>query len=224
MDDLCTTLSATRWGAAITPEQLNRVAAESQVIQVAEGGFVCRRGEPVDAWLGVLDGLVKLMNTEADGRTSTFTGVPAGGWFGEGSLLKTEARRYDAVALRASRIALVPRRTFEWLLNTSLPFNRFLLVQLNERLGQFIGMLEYQRLHDPDTRVARCVAELFNPILYPGQGRKLEVSQEEIGYLVGISRQRVNQSLHVLQQASLLRVDYGAVEISDLEGLRRYGA
>jgi CRP/FNR family cyclic AMP-dependent transcriptional regulator len=224
MDDLCATLSATRWGAAITPEQVNRVAAESQVIQVAESGFVCRRGEPVDAWLGVLDGLVKLMNTEADGRTSTFTGVPAGGWFGEGSLLKTEARRYDAVALRASRIALVPRRTFEWLLNTSLPFNRFLLVQLNERLGQFIGMLEYQRLHDPDTRVARCVAELFNPILYPGQGRKLEVSQEEIGYLVGISRQRVNQSLHVLQQAGLLRVDYGAVEISDLEGLRRYGA
>jgi CRP-like cAMP-binding protein len=69
------------------------------------------------------------MNTGADGRTSTFTGVPAGGWFGEGSLLKTEARRYDVVALRASRIAWVPRRMFEWLLNTSLPFNRFVLVQ-----------------------------------------------------------------------------------------------
>jgi CRP/FNR family cyclic AMP-dependent transcriptional regulator len=66
MDDLCTTLSATRWGAAITRDQLNRVAAESQVIQVGESGFVRRRGEPVDAWLGVLDGLVKLMNTEAD--------------------------------------------------------------------------------------------------------------------------------------------------------------
>jgi CRP-like cAMP-binding protein len=119
-------------------------------------------------------------------------------------------------------VVRVPRRTFEWLLNTSIPFNRFLLVQLNERLGQFIGMLETQRLHGPDVRVARCVAQLFNPILYPGIDRKLEVSQEEIGYLSGISRQRVNQALRKLQQAGLLKVEYGAIVIEDLEGLRGY--
>jgi CRP-like cAMP-binding protein len=217
-------LRATRWGSLLSPEQLARVAAESSAVIVPAGGFLCRKGEPVDAWLGVLDGLVKMMITTPDGRTSTFTGVPAGGWFGEGSLLKTEPRRYDIVALRESRVARVPRRTFEWLLNTSIPFNRFLLVQLNERLGQFIGLLEYQRLHDPDARVARCVAEMFNPVLYPGIGAKLEVSQEEIGFLAGISRQRANQALQTLQQAGLLKVEYGAILIEDLEGLRRYGA
>jgi CRP/FNR family transcriptional regulator, cyclic AMP receptor protein len=124
--------------------------------------------------------------------------------------------------LRDTRVVRVPRRTFEWLLNTSIPFNRFLLVQLNERLGQFIGMLETQRLHGPDVRVARCVAQLFNPILYPGIDRKIEVSQEEIGYLSGISRQRVNQALRTLQQAGLLKVEYGAIVIEDLEGLREY--
>ena len=125
-------------------------------------------------------------------------------------------------ALRATRVVRVPRRTFEWLLNTSIPFNRFLLVQLNERLGQFIGMLETQRLHGPDVRVARCVAQLFNPILYPGIDRKIEVSQEEIGYLSGISRQRVNQALQTLQHAGLLKVEYAAIVIEDLEGLRQY--
>ena len=83
-------------------------------------------------------------------------------------------------------------------------------------------MLEAQRLHGPDARVALCVASLFNPILYPGIENKLEVSQEEIGYLAGISRQRVNQALHTLEQARLLRVEYGAIVIEDLEGLRRY--
>lgn len=221
-ETLADELRATRWGTLLAPEQLARVAAESKQTEVAAGGYVCRKGEAVDCWLGVLDGLVKMMVSTADGRTSTFTGIPAGGWFGEGSLLKTEPRRYDVVALRASRIARVPRRTFEWLLNTSIPFNRFLLEQLNERLGHFIGMLETQRLHRPDARVARCVAQLFNPILHPGIDRKLEVSQEEIGYLSGISRQRVNQSLQTLQQAGLLRVEYGAIVIEDLEGLRRY--
>jgi CRP-like cAMP-binding protein len=223
-DTLGQFLSATRWGAALAPEQLARVTAEAVEAVVPPGGYVCRSGEPVDAWLGVLDGLVKMMISTPSGRASTFTNIPAGGWFGEGSLLKTEPRRYDVVALRESRIVRVPRRTFEWLLNTSIPFNRFLLVQLNERLGQFIGMLEAQRLHDPDARVARCVAGLFNPVLYPGIGKKLEVSQEEIGYLAGISRQRVNQALQTLQQAGLIRVEYGAIVIEDLDGLRRYGA
>jgi CRP-like cAMP-binding protein len=215
-------LQATRWGTLLTAEQIARVAAESAESHAATGAFICRKGEAVDSWLGILEGLVKMMISTPDGRTSTFTGIPAGGWFGEGSLLKTEPRRYDVVALRATRVVRVPRRTFEWLLNTSIPFNRFLLVQLNERLGQFIGMLETQRLHGPDVRVARCVAQLFNPILYPGIDRKLEVSQEEIGYLSGISRQRVNQALQTLQQAGLLKVEYGAIVIDDLEGLRGY--
>lgn len=216
-------LQATRWGTLLTGEQLARVAAESAESLAGPGAYVCRKGEAVDCWLGILEGLVKMVTSTSDGRTSTFTGIPAGGWFGEGSLLKTEPRRYDVVALRATRVVRVPRRTFEWLLNTSIPFNRFLLVQLNERLGQFIGMLETQRLHGPDVRVARCVAQLFNPILYPGIDRKLEVSQEEIGYLSGISRQRVNQALRTLQHARLLRVEYGAIVIEDLEGLRNYG-
>ena len=215
-------LRATRWGTLLTSEQLARVAAESAESLAPGGCYVCRKGEAVDSWLGILDGLVKMVSSTSDGRTSTFTGIPAGGWFGEGSLLKTEPRRYDVVALRDTRVVRVPRRTFEWLLNTSIPFNHFLLVQLNERLGQFIGMLETQRLHGPDVRVARCVAQLFNPILYPGIDRKIEVSQEEIGYLSGISRQRVNQALQTLQQAGLLKVEYGAIVIEDLEGLREY--
>jgi CRP/FNR family cyclic AMP-dependent transcriptional regulator len=217
-------LRATRWGTLLSTEQLERVAAEASEMTVAEGGFVCRTGEPVDAWFGVLAGLLKMTVTTPEGRAATFTNLPAGSWFGEGSLLKTESRRYDVVALRSSRVARVPRRTFEWLLNTSIPFNRFLLVQVNERLGQFIAMLESQRLHDPDARVARCVAGLFNPILYPGMDARIEVSQEELGHLAGISRQRVNQALQTLQQAGLLRAEYGAIVIDDLDGLRGYGA
>ncbi len=216
-------LRATRWGSLLAGEQLARVASESSAVSVPEGGYLCRSGEPVDAWYGVLDGLLKMMVTAPDGRAATFTNLPAGSWFGEGSLLKTEPRRYDVVALRDSRAARVPRRTFEFLLNTSIPFNRYLLVQLNERLGQFIGMLESQRLHDPDARVARCIAGLFNPILYPGMDARIQVSQEELGHLAGISRQRVNQALHTLQQAGLLRAEYGAIVIEDLDGLRRYG-
>jgi hypothetical protein len=67
------------------------------------------------------------------------------------------------------------------------------------------------------------LAELFNPLLYPGMGMKLAITQEEIGYLARLSRQRVNQALRALEDLSLVHVEYRAVEVLDLEGLRSYG-
>ena len=52
---------------------------------------------------------------------------------------------------------------------------------------------------------------------------EIEISQEEIGYLSGVSRQRVNQALQALARAGLLEVAYGRVRILDLAELRRYG-
>ena len=215
-------LRQTIWAQSLTPEQMRRVEADTLEQIIPAGGFVCRKGETVDAWIGVIDGLVKINNLSPSGKSVTFTGVPTGGWFGEGSLLKGEIRKYDVTALRDSRIARMPRDTFRWLLDTSLPFTQFLLMQLNERLGQFIATVEYDRLLDVDARVARCLAGLFNPHLYPGSGKQLQISQEEIGFLSGASRQRVNQALQVLEKAGLLKVDYGCIHILDLEGLRQF--
>ncbi len=216
-------LAASAWWPALAAPDRERALAEIEERRYSGGSVVMRKGEVVDAWSGVIDGLVKINVVSSSGKTATFTGVGTGGWFGEGSILKNEPRKYDVVALRDTRIAWMPRRTFEHLMDTSIPFNRFLLIQLNERLGQFIGMVEYERLLEPDARVARCVAELFNPHLYPGNRSELEISQEEIGYLSGVSRQRVNQALQVLARAGLLEVSYGRVRILDIGGLRRFG-
>jgi len=212
------------WAKALTETQLRQVESELIERSVPAGALVCRKGEPVDHWIGVSEGLLKLSSVSAEGKSVTFTGIPGGAWFGEGSMLKTEPRRYDVVALRDSRVALMTRATFNRLLDTSIAFNRFLLNQLNERLGYFIAMVEYDRMLDPEARVAHCLAALFNPYLYPGLGPQLQISQEEIGNLSGVSRQRANQALQVLEKAGLLRVEYGGITVLDLEGLGRFGS
>lgn len=216
-------LHSSLWSQALDAAELARVHRELIERTVPAGGYVCRKNEPVSHWVGVIDGLVKLSIESAGGRIATLAGIPSGGWFGEGSMLKAEPRRYDAIALRETRVALMPRGTFNRLLDTSIAFNRFLLNQLNERLAQFIAMVEYERLLEPDARVARSLSWLFHPFLYPGGNLKLQVSQEEIGYLAGISRQRVNQALGSLEKAGLLRLEYGGVTVLDIEGLQRYG-
>lgn len=217
------TLRRAAWWPGLAAVQQERVLREVEERRYSGGTVVMRKGEAVEAWTGVIEGLVKINVVALSGKTATFTGVPAGGWFGEGSLLKSEPRKYDVVALRDTRIAWMPRATFDWLLDTSIGFNRYLLVQLNERLGQFIGMVEFERLLAPEARVARCLAELFNPHLYPGHAAEVAISQEEIGFLSGVSRQRVNQALQVLERAGLLQAEYGRIRVTDLAGLRSYG-
>lgn len=217
-------LRATIWGRALTAAEMARVEADCFEQFVPKGGYVCRKGEVTETWVGIIEGLVKINNFSPEGKSVTFTGVPPGGWFGEGSLLKNEARKYDVMALRDTRVARMPRATFEWLLEASLPFTRFLLMQLNERLGQFIGQVESDRTLDVDTRVARCLAAMFNSHLYPGLEKVVQISQEEIGYLSGASRQRANQALQLLEKEGLLRLDYGGIRILDLEGLRHFQA
>jgi CRP/FNR family transcriptional regulator, cyclic AMP receptor protein len=216
-------LRSSRWAAELSPAEWAQVNQGVFERQVPAGGFICRKGEQVDCWFGLIDGLAKMSSDWVTGKTATYTGLPPGAWFGEGSILKAEPRRYDVIALRDVRVACLRREAFQWLLDHSIPFNRYLLVQLNERLGQFIGLLESERLLDTDTRVARCLAGLFNPILYPGLGPQLAISQEEIGYLAGVSRQRVNRSLKVLEDAGFLSIEYGGITIRDLDGLRRFG-
>ncbi len=217
-------LASSRWSASLAADEVARAASEIIVKRIPAGGFVCKKGENVDHWIGVMDGLAKMSLFSVDGKLTTLTGVPSGGWFGEGSILKDEPRRYDIVALRTSLIGYMPRVTFFRLLDTNIGFNRFLIQQLNERLGQFIGIVEGERLLEPNAKVARCLGALFNPVLYPGLGRHLQISQEEIGLLAGVSRQRVNQALPVLERAGLLKVESVGVTVIDLLGLQRFEA
>ena len=222
----------------IAPDYLKRIALWSRdlndrEIEVARAGiveksyrtneFIFMRGDQFEYWTGVVTGLARMGIVSRGGKAMSFAGLTAGAWFGEGTVLKNEARRYDVVALRDTRLAMMNRNTFFWLFENSVGFNRFLVGQLNERLGQFIGLLEYGRTLDATARLARCIATLFNPILYPEVTPHLEVTQEEIGALSGISRQNANQCLKKLEKQGLLRLEYGGVTVINLERLRSYG-
>ena len=215
-------LRRTSWAQSLSVADFARARDGTVERFVPSAGFVCRKGEPVEHWFGIIDGLAKMSSDWASGKTASYTGIAAGGWFGEGSMLKAEPRRYDVIALRDTRVACVKHETFHWLLDNSIPFNRFVINQINERLGLFIGLLESERLADIDARVARAIAALFHPVLQPGMESRIAISQGEIGYLAGVSRQRVNRTLRTLEEGGFLIAEYGGIRVLDLDGLRRF--
>ncbi len=213
-------LATIPWIHLLTPQERQRAEEDLKVADALPGEYLCRMGRPVTYWFGVVDGLLKMSSDNAEGKTMTFTGVPPGGWFGEGTALKRETYRYNIQALRKSSVAGLHVDTFHWLLDHSIGFNRFVMNQLNERLGQFIAAREIDRMTNPDIRVARSLASLFNPVLYPGVGAVLRITQQELAYLVGLSRQRVNEALTHLADQGCIRVEYGGLRVLDLSALR----
>jgi CRP/FNR family cyclic AMP-dependent transcriptional regulator len=213
-------LAGIPWLDLLLPGERERAVAALQVGEIPAGDYVCRVGRPVTYWFGVIEGLLKMSSDNEQGMTMTYAGVPPGGWFGEGTALKREPYRYNIQALRTSVVAGLPIDTFDWLLDHSIGFNRFVMNQLNERLGQFIAAREIDRMNNPDLRVARSLAALFNPVLYPGVGEILRITQQELAYLVGLSRQRVNEALAALQAQGAIRIEYGGLRVLDLAALR----
>ena len=114
----------------ITPEYLQRIAFWSRELSEREietaragiteksyrpGESIFLRGDHFEDWTGVVSGLVRMGTVSRGGKATAFTGLTSGAWFGEGTVLKKEARRYDMVALRDTRIALMDQATFFWL-------------------------------------------------------------------------------------------------------------
>jgi CRP/FNR family transcriptional regulator, cyclic AMP receptor protein len=197
------------------PEELRlRLASEVYTIQGSKGESLLRAGEEVLGWYAVLSGLVKLQSQISQGRRQGYLGIPAGEWFGEGSVMKTEPRRYDVIALRDSELLCLPRPLFHELYETSLAFNQSLNQHLNMRLGQAMVIIETMRLRTPEQRVAM----YLGPLLWHGS-RRMALSQEELGILSGLARQTVNAALKELERKRLVSLELGRIDILDDKGL-----
>lgn len=202
------------WFGPLTAEAQQRLLGSVSTIRGRKGDVLLHSGEPVQGWYAVLSGLVKLQSQSAQGRRQAFLGIPGGEWFGEGSAMKREVRRYDVIALRETELLCVPCAWFDELRATSLPFCHALHEQFNMRLGQAMAIIETMRLRSPEQRVAMYLGRH----LWHGS-RRLALSQEELGILAALSRQTVNTVLKEFERRGLVSLEFGRVEIVDEAGL-----
>ncbi len=163
--DLETVLRGLAWVQRLPERAQARVLEDCHDKTYQKGESVARMGEPSVFWIGVVEGLLKVSAVTFSGRSVMFTAVPEGSWVGEGSVIKRELRRYDLTAMRPTRVVLVPRATFLWLLETDHGFSRYIIDHLNERTGQFLSMLEVSRMSSPVARLAGAICNLYNPVL-----------------------------------------------------------
>ncbi len=223
----------------VTADYLKRIAVWSRELmsarsRLARAGIVEKivpgqtnssvmRGDHFEYWTGVVTGLVRMGSVSRGGKAMSFTGLTAGAWFGEGTVLKNEARRYDVVALRDTRLALMDRAPSSGCYENSVAFNRF-LVRSAQRASRPVH--RPARIW-PDAGCHRAPGALDRVAVQPDP---VSGPDPPSGDHAGGNRRAVRHlpakrqpCLKTLEKEGLLRLEYGGVTILDLERLRSYG-
>lgn len=205
------------WFTSLDPAMQEKTLRAAHTVRARKGEVVLHAGERAEAWYAVLWGFVKLQSPGPDEQVSTFLALTGGEWFGEGSVMKDGPRRYEVVALRDCELLCLPRACFHQLLGASLPFNHAVLRHLNLRLGQAMAIIEANRTGSLEQRLALHLSREFWHGL-----RRLNLSQEELGLLAGMSRQAANRALKGLEDKGLLSLKFGRVVGVDQDALERF--
>jgi len=214
-------LEESGWFRLLSEAGQDAVRQSVREVAISAGEALSHQGDVPHAWCGVLEGLIKLSSVNAEGRAVTFAGLAPAGWFGEATLLREAPFAVDALALRPSRVLMMPAHVFFDLLQEELAFSRFIMRLLSERLHWFMGHCYANRTHDTQARVARAVVGLFHPAACRSSFTELRISQEEVANIAGVSRQSCNSALKHLCDAGVVEIDYGTMRLLDLAHLRK---
>ena len=199
------------WFLGLDDAQKGLVRATAVEREFLAGAYIARANKPSSHWFGVASGFLHMSVTAQDGTETTLHFLRPGEWGGEGSLLKRELRRYDLVAVQASRVCVLPQATFDLLYAQSLPFNHFLIGNFNERMGVVTALLEASRLLRPEDRVAQCLR-----LLATREGTtSLTIAQHQLASVCGLSRQRTNQALQMLRKDAVIHIDGQTIRLRE---------
>jgi CRP-like cAMP-binding protein len=207
--------------------ELQQLAASATLAYYPPRATIFQKGDPGESMMAVIRGRVKICSHSADGKELLLRIINRGGLFGEIALLDGEARTADAVALEETDLLVLERARFRPFLAANPEVAERLIGVLCQRLRQTSEHLEDVLFYEAPSRLARWLLRLqesFGKPTATGTRLDIKLSQQQIGNLIGVSRESVNKHLVEWGRAGHLTVRQGFITIRDLDALERIAA
>lgn len=213
-----------RWFAALPDDLQARLLDAAVMKRAAAGEHVTTRGDDPSGLFAVVDGTVRIAGQSDAGREILHMVVEPPSWFGELAVIDDLPRNQHAIADVDSELLHVPRRAVEVILDAEPRYWRHIALLLAHKFRLAVLALEDVAQVPPRIRLARRLA-----LMIDGYGdhthprRTVELRQEQLAHMLGVSRQTINQILKDLEAQGLIKLAYGEIEILDAAGLRALG-
>lgn len=209
-----------RWFAALSEQQQQQLLAQARSVHLDAGQRLFCRGDEFDGIYVVLSGALLIAGVHSSGREALLTIVEAGDWIGEIALFDRKARTHDATASVACQLLHLNSSALQQLVQQDpLWWQRFGQL-LTEKMRLVFQALEDMSLLPASVRLARRLLMLCR-LHQQGERYVIPVQQEQLGQLLSLSRQTINQLLQQLVASAVLRTSYAQIEVLDLQQLKQ---
>ncbi len=215
-------LETNAWFAKLPGSVLDELSRHTQRRRLHDGELLYARGDQPTGLFGVERGRVRISNTSSEGKELTATYFENGDWLGEISIFDGLPRLTDAVACGESQVLVVPRQAIQDLLARQpelyAPFVQILCRKLRMAME---GMSDLMLL-PLSQRLAKRLLALADDYGRPHEhGIEIDfhLPQDELGRLLGTSRQSVSKELKALEKNGWVKLAYGRIIVADREAL-----
>lgn len=181
---------------------------EGTLRQFPAGALVQQKGDDGDGFWLIKSGTVSLCRFAADGNLTIFGVLGSGDLFGELAYFAGMVRQVDAVADGDATLVRINAPMIERLLVSEPQFARWLLKSLSNQLRGALDQIEGYRRLTAEQRLIRLLVDMTRR-----EGAELEISQQMLGGLIGVSRVTSGQVLRRLAQKGLITLEYGRITV-----------
>jgi len=209
---------------ALDEEDARALRRQMAEVKLSRGEHLFMEGDDGDALYVVIDGKMKLTRAAADGRENLVSVIGPGEMFGELSLFDPRPRTSSASAVTDVLLASLKHEALIPWLRERPEVSMHMLRALAQRLRRANDVSADLVFTDVPGRVAKNLLDLADRFGHQepdGLHVHHDLTQEELAQLVGASRETVNKALADFAQRGWLRIEARAVQVLDIDRLRK---
>jgi CRP/FNR family cyclic AMP-dependent transcriptional regulator len=210
--------------AELADDELEQIARLARERTCRSGEVLVHQGEASGDLFTVIQGRLKVVSTAPEGDEVLLSVIGAGEVFGELALLDDKPRSATVCAVEHCRLLVVPRASFRPLLLRMPTLGLRLLQIMAGHVRRLSARTEDATTLDVRTRLAKTLHELGARFGIPGPRGSIRItlrlSQQELGRLVGATREMINKCLRELDASGAVRHEKGALTVLKPEMLR----
>lgn len=205
----------------VLPQELEKIAAATHMVQIPRGGIVFRPGDPCRGFHTVVYGQIKLSFSSSQGDEKVVEIISAGQSFGEALMFMERPYILTAQALADCALLHIDSQAVFDELDSNPRFARRMLAGLSRRLHGLVADVEAYSLRSGSQRVIGYL--LKEDACENGARITLSVSKKMVASRLNLTPEHFSRVLHELVDAGMIAVEGREVTVLDIDGLRHFG-
>lgn len=206
------------------PDHLIRKLLESaRQVSLRRGEMLFHAGDEANGLFVVLEGWIKLYQTDSNGQETMIRVVGGRQTFGEASMFDGHSYPVSAEAAAPTRLLSIPERVFFELIEEDAGFHRVVLNTLSRRLRYLVGEVGLMKSHNKSSceRLSRFLLE-HCPIDESRAQVNLPFSKGLLAANLGMTQATLSRVLGRLDRAGVISQQGRRIQVNNITALREY--